>query len=501
MPWWTKLWGNAAPPQSLGLAQLQPNPTPEKTAEREPTAASAPSDFGSAALADRIQRGAAGISVFPESQAGNAKAQARLYSSWASSHSGLDVYLLEAVSKDAEAEYLLVKVGTRQAQWDLTNASRSRDLDILQWRVLTSAENAAISQAPCYENFAQPGYTLSPSGTLDRIVGQIRRGDYRVAVIPYAHQPLENRFTPGHVVAWGWNEDGQVSVPDGLEDVQAIAAGSFHNLALRKDGTVVAWGRNKNIFADVLEAATLQSRVPDGLSEVIAVAAGGYHSLALRADGTVVAWGSNRLSGQNSHGGQTDVPSGLKDVIAIAAGHFHSVALRKDGTAVAWGTYRLSDAKCQVPDGVADVTAIAAGGAHMLALNSKGKVTLWGDDHYGKLILPQSLDNVVAMAAGDGHDLALKNDGSVIGWGSNTDGNSWPSGQAKPPADLAGVTAIAVGGHHSLAICKDGSVRAWGSNKYTNSGYDSQAGQTDVPAGLTGVRAIAAGDFHSLALL
>ena len=34
-----------------------------------------------------------------------------------------------------------------------------------------------------------------------------------------------------------------------------------------------------------------QSDVPAGLSNVVAVAAGGQHSLALKADGTVVAWG------------------------------------------------------------------------------------------------------------------------------------------------------------------------------------------------------------------
>ena len=52
--------------------------------------------------------------------------------------------------------------------------------------------------------------------------------------------------------------------------------------------------------------------------------------MALKADGTVVAWGDN---GE----GQADVPAGLTDVIAIAAGTSHSVALKSDGTVVAWG--------------------------------------------------------------------------------------------------------------------------------------------------------------------
>jgi len=45
----------------------------------------------------------------------------------------------------------------------------------------------------------------------------------------------------------------------------------------------------------------------------MAVAAGYYHNLALRSNGTVVAWGLNS-------DGQTNVPAGLSNVVAVAAG-------------------------------------------------------------------------------------------------------------------------------------------------------------------------------------
>ena len=48
---------------------------------------------------------------------------------------------------------------------------------------------------------------------------------------------------------------------------------------------------------------------------VPAIAEGRNHSLALKSDGTVVAWGSNGA-------GQINVPAGLSDVTAIAAGQF-----------------------------------------------------------------------------------------------------------------------------------------------------------------------------------
>ena len=94
----------------------------------------------------------------------------------------------------------------------------------------------------------------------------------------------------------------------------AIAAGASHSLALKADGTVVAWGLN----------TSGQTSVPGELKNVataavVAIAAGGSHSLALKADGTVVAWGANAY-------GQTNVQVGLGHIVTIAGGLNHSLA-------------------------------------------------------------------------------------------------------------------------------------------------------------------------------
>jgi alpha-tubulin suppressor-like RCC1 family protein len=103
-------------------------------------------------------------------------------------------------------------------------------------------------------------------------------------------------------------------VPSFLTNVVAIAAGrSFiggHNLALRRDGTVVGWGYN----------AYGQATPPANLSNVVAIAAGGLHSLALKSDGSIVAWGQTAS-------GQATVPASISNAVAIAAGNNHSVAL------------------------------------------------------------------------------------------------------------------------------------------------------------------------------
>src|SRR6267143_1555706 len=107
-----------------------------------------------------------------------------------------------------------------------------------------------------------------------------------------------NRPTPGTVISWG----NQVIpyVQPGTR-YQAIAAGNYHSLALKSDGTVVAWGDNNDG----------ESMAPANLTGVIAIAAGFSHSLALRSDGTVVAWGANGSP-------QSTVPANLTGVIALA---------------------------------------------------------------------------------------------------------------------------------------------------------------------------------------
>ena len=86
--------------------------------------------------------------------------------------------------------------------------------------------------------------------------------------------------------------------------------------------------------------------------------------MALKNDGSVVAWGDD-------FDGQTTVPlAALSGVIAIAAGAFHTVALKNDGTVLAWGAVNSEDdyGQTEAPLGLSGVTAISAGGVHTLAL-------------------------------------------------------------------------------------------------------------------------------------
>ena len=81
-----------------------------------------------------------------------------------------------------------------------------------------------------------------------------------------------------------------------------------------------------------------------GWRDIVAVAAGSSHTVGLKRDGTVVAVGSNKEYKQN-YAGQCDV-SGWRDIVAVAAGKFHTVGLKRDGTVVAVGYNEYS--QCDV---------------------------------------------------------------------------------------------------------------------------------------------------------
>jgi len=238
-----------------------------------------------------------------------------------------------------------------------------------------------------------------------------------------------------NVVAWGNNDrppnTAQNYVPSDLENAVAITGGSSHSLALKADGTVVAWG-----------VSSFETKVPVGLKDAVAIAAGYFHSLALKADGTVTAWGFDSE-------GPTQVPPGLTNVVAIAAGGNQSLALKADGTVVAWG----HPGQSRVPAGLWNVVAIAAGYEHSLALKADGTVVAWGDNDSGQINVPAELTDVVAIAAGGYHSLALKSDGTVAAWGFND------LGQIDVPDGLTNVVAVAGGYGYSLALIGGGSPR------------------------------------------
>ena len=305
-----------------------------------------------------------------------------------------------------------------------------------------------------------------------------------------------------------------------ISGVNAVTGGNDHMVALKTDGTVWAWGYN---YHGELGNGTKTGNTANGtpgqvltaaatpLTGITAVRGGFWHNLALKSDGTVWAWGNNDY-GQLGNGSVT--PSyggvayaaqvtGLSNVVSIAAGHWHSVAVKSDGSVWTWGyngglyadingqlgdgttTNRSSPVRVLGPSGsgyLSGITSVAAGAAFTLALKSDGTLWGWGRNMEGEFgngtftnsLVPvqaaNGVSNITALAAGYWLSLALKSDGTVWAWGQNDMGQlgngTTPSANSTPAAviGLSSVTAIHAGASFGLALKSDGTVWAWGEN-------------------------------------
>jgi len=97
-----------------------------------------------------------------------------------------------------------------------------------------------------------------------------------------------------------------------------VAAGLYHTVGVKTDGTVVAVGDNAYRQCDV-----------GSWTGIVKVAAGTYHTVGVKTDGTLVAVG-DKASGQCNVGGWAGI-------IQVTAGTYHTVGLKSDGTVVTVG--------------------------------------------------------------------------------------------------------------------------------------------------------------------
>jgi alpha-tubulin suppressor-like RCC1 family protein len=308
-----------------------------------------------------------------------------------------------------------------------------------------------------------------------------------------------------------------------LTDVTSISAGTDFSIAVKQDGTVWAWGHghagqlgNQDIID--LSPKNLQERwikydetkpvQVKNVNDVIAVSAGASHVLALKKDGTVWAWGSNMV-GQVGSGDSRTIHSnavqviGLSDVIQVEAGINHSLALKKDGTVWSWGLNEYGELGTGVIDKgsfvpvkvklSSNVNAIMTlGRASSAAITEDGSVFQWGPDIFNlkgkdqnfihsvpelvptlsdvKTILLSSQMNSV-----DRSMIILKKDGSIWGLGKNNLGQIG-NGSIEDVSDLNlnpkidSITQVSgnryyYDGTHTVALDNNGNAWAWGFNQ------------------------------------
>jgi hypothetical protein len=319
------------------------------------------------------------------------------------------------------------------------------------------------------------------------------------------------RHLDGNLHAWGSNLQGQLgdnttigrnkpAVVAGANTTwRQIAAGEFHTLALRADGTLWAWGFNQN--GQLGDGTSVDKLVPTkiGTGKWLYVAAGKAHSLGIDDKGALWAWGRN-FNGQL--GDATVLPrlapvkitvAGTATWTAVAAGDTHSLGRRSDGTLWAWGGNASgqlgngdatgADVNAPVQVGTQSWASISAGGSHSAAIRTEGTLWTWGDNLSGQLglssttksavpvqvVLAGNANNWSAVSAGLKHTVAIRTDGTLWTWGSNSNGqigNNTLLDQTAPVqiGTSTGWTSVAAGGQHSIGMMLDNTLWTWGLN-------------------------------------
>lgn len=242
-----------------------------------------------------------------------------------------------------------------------------------------------------------------------------------------------------------------------------VAAGNYHSVYLRPDGTVVAVGSNK-LVEDGNRGTRLDT---ENWTDIVAVSASS-HTVGLKADGTVRAVGPNQY-------GQCEVGD-WENIIAIDAGDNHTVGLCADGTVVAAGDNEHG--QCDV-ENWRNIVAIAVSKQTTYGLTQSGRVLSAGEKNYGF-----TWKDIVAIDAAPYHLVGIRSDGTVVqsggcdSWEESTEG--W-----------SGIVAVSAGNLHTVGIKENGKVVACGSERVED--------QCDVKSWKNIVQ-ISAGLYHTVAL-
>ena len=197
---------------------------------------------------------------------------------------------------------------------------------------------------------------------------------------------------------WEWRRKKGTKIPFriGIDtDWQTTSKGS-HNVALKNNGTLWAWGEND--YGQLGDGTTYGKSVPvqvgtDTDWEVIS--AGIFHTMALKTDGSLWTWGDNeygQLGNGTTENGLLPTQVGTDmDWEMIDGGGYYSIALKTDGTLWAWGYNYLG----QLGDGTtddkllpvrigseADWDIISAGSTITIGLKTDGTFWIWGVKNY-----------------------------------------------------------------------------------------------------------------------
>jgi hypothetical protein len=167
-----------------------------------------------------------------------------------------------------------------------------------------------------------------PVWSLNHYVGYLNGGYSNITVVSAPpSKPISYAYflNPDGVMQINGNLQsfGNYTIPSGLTNLSSIAINMYHGLALKNDGSLVAWGKGFGTQP--------MTTIPSFVGNIKKIAVGNDHSVLLLDNGNVVSWQGNGYSWNVIDA------NGKQNVKDIAADGFNTFLLYNDNSIETFG--------------------------------------------------------------------------------------------------------------------------------------------------------------------
>jgi len=307
----------------------------------------------------------------------------------------------------------------------------------------------------------------------------------------------------GTLWGWGVNEFGQLGNGTTVDSTIPIQIGnennwtevfamdgSSHVLAIKKNGTLWAWGWNA--WGQVGNGNTTNVYTPVQIGtdqNWKSIACYDTHNLALKTDGTLWSWGNNYNGQLGMTGGHRYYPTQVgndNDWAIIATGLESSYAIKTNGTLWSWGdnnraqlgngTFGISNNPIPTQIGIdTNWKTVSAGHVRAAAIKTDGTLWQWGEKFDFPIAAPYQTTPIQVGNQNNWKDLelgylyatAIKTDGTLWSWGYGELGDGVFHNFTANPIPVNSQNnwkSISSGMYYSMGLKYDGALWVWGSN-------------------------------------